>query len=259
MRYKYMTGYEEQEIQEIVDAIDDLLAARGDLPATTGRPPVLDLFDQVVVTLILARQNVTQELVAGWFGLSQPRVSQIVSVVEPLIAAALEGVELTLEEAADKRTLVVDGTYVPTGNRKATGRANYSGKRHCQCLSVQVACDTNGRLLAVSDPVPGARHDAAAIGLCGWADTLAGADWIADGAYSAAGAITPIKRKPGLGLCDSQKQFNHDLSGIRYVVERCIAHLKNWKILKTGWRRQLKKLPAMIRLITKLELYRLAH
>lgn len=258
MRYQYMTGYGEKKIEVLVEAIDDILAERGQLPPTTGRPAVLDLFDQVVMTLILARHNATQELVGGWFGLSQPRVSQIKSFIEPLIDEALDGIELAIGEAADRRTLVVDGTYVPTGNRRQAGKANYSGKRHCQCLSVQVACDTNGRLLAVSEPVAGARHDAAALGLCGWAGALEDANWIADTAYIAAGAITPARRKPGIGLCDWQKQFNHTLSGIRYVVERCIAHLKNWKILKTGYRRQLKKLPDTIRLVTKLELYRLA-
>jgi hypothetical protein len=254
-----MTGLDEQAIQDLVDVIDDILTASGQLPAATGRPSVLDLFDQVVMTVTLMRHNITQELIGGWFGVSQPRVSQIKSWIEPLIDQALNDVELSLAEATHKRVVVVDGTYVPTGNRKATGKTNYSGKRHCQCLSVQVACDLNGRLLAMSDPVPGRRHDQAALSLCGWDDTLADADWIADSAYIATNAVTPVKRAPGIELCAWQRQFNHALSKIRCVVERCIAHLKNWKILKTGYRRQLKKLPDTIRLATKLELYRLAR
>ncbi|QOD07867.1 transposase family protein [Rathayibacter toxicus] len=47
------------------------------------------------------------------------------------------------------------------------GRDNYSGKRHRQGLHVQIASDLNGILLCVSDPIPAARHDRAAITLCG--------------------------------------------------------------------------------------------
>ncbi|PPI48050.1 hypothetical protein [Rathayibacter tritici] len=47
------------------------------------------------------------------------------------------------------------------------------------------------------------------------------------------------------------------MSSIRSAVERCIAHWKNWKILKTGYRGRLTELPNLIRTVTRLELYRL--
>jgi len=253
-----MTGLGERKLEELVEMIHDVLAEQQKLPSGKGRPPVLDLAGQVIVTLVLLRRNATEQELGEWVGLSQQRVSDIKTSTEALIAQALEGIGLSLEELTAGRTLVVDGTYVPTGNRKATGKGNYSGKRHRQCVNIQVACNLSGRLLAVSAPVAGARHDAAALKLCGWADTLAQANWVADSAYSAAGAITPVKRLPRCQLADSQKLFNHDISHIRAVVERCNAHLKNWKILATGYRRKLKNLPAVITLVTKLELYRLA-
>lgn len=89
-------------------------------------------------------------------------------------------------------------TPIPTGNRPAAGRqvekANYSGKHHAQCLSVQVAANTDATLVQSSDPVPCSRHDNAALRLCGWDQVLAGADWIADTAYTAHGALTLIKK-----------------------------------------------------------------
>jgi hypothetical protein len=39
-------------------------------------------------------------------------------------------------------------------------------------------------------------------------------------------------------------------------VERAIAHLKNWKILATGYRGRLAELSDIIRTITALEFYR---
>jgi transposase len=259
MPTQYNTGLDEDDFDFLVEAVHEILA-REEQPMerkTVGRPHALDLPEQVHLTLLLLRTNITQQLAADIFGVSQPTVSLVKSRVEPLIAHALADVGVPLAEAARGRTLVVDGTHIPTGNRKATGRTNYSGKRHRQCLSVQVACDLTGTLLATSDPVPGARHDAAAIELTGWADTLAAANWIADSAYSATNAITPIRRRPGSELHETERAFNKQLSQLRYVVERCISHLKNWKILATGYRRRLRQLPSIIALVTKLELYRL--
>lgn len=39
--------------------------------------------------------------------------------------------------------------------------------------------------------------------------------------------------------------------------EHAIGHLKNWKMLAKGYRGRLADLPGIIRVITKLELYRL--
>ncbi len=133
---------------------------------------------------------------------------------------------------------------------------NYSGKRKCQCLSVQVACDQDGTLLAASAPVAGARHDMAALELCGWKTALAEREWIADTGYVSTNAVTLIKKKQSGVRSEEDKTINHAISSIRAAVERCIAHWKNWKILKNGYRRQLKKLPALIHSVTRLELYR---
>jgi hypothetical protein len=259
MCIEYITGLEPEDFTDLVNQIDDILTEQGHdpKPKPTGRPPALDLPCQVALTLMLLRTNITQELAGLFFGIAQPTVSQIKSRIEPLIDQALTCIGVSLGEAAAARTLVVDGTYVPTGNRKTTGRTNYSGKRHCQCLSIQVACDLDGNLMATTTPLPGARNDAAAIDLTGWKDTLTHGSWIADSAYCATNAITPIRRRPGLDLHQSEKDFNHQVSALRWVVERCISHLKNWKILATGYRRRLRQLPFVIALVTKLELYRL--
>ena len=76
------------------------------------------------------------------------------------------------------------------------GAANYSGKRKVQCLNVQVAATDRGDLVAVSDPFPGARHDAGVIRECSWGDLLASTDacWVADSAYT---ATTTVKKTPG--------------------------------------------------------------
>jgi hypothetical protein len=258
MRIKCITGLDDHDFYELVNRIETILVDRGETPGPkrTGRPPLLNLADKIALTLALLRTNITQQTAAAMFALSQPTVSVVKSEIEPLIDQALMFTGISLGEAAATRPLVVDGTYVPTGNRHHSGRTNYSGKRHCQCLSIQVACDLDGGLIATSMPVPGARHDAAAIELTRWQQTLPNANWIADSAYQATTAITPPRKPPGAELPKATKQFNKQIASIRCVVERCIPHLKNWRIISHGYRRQLKRLPFTIALITKLELYR---
>jgi hypothetical protein len=254
MRYQCTTGLDSGQLNELISRIRQVEESR---PCGNGRPMLLDLHDQVVMVLMMLRQNPNQMTVADIFGVSQPTVSRIWRRILPLIEEVTGMHGVALDEAATGRAVLVDGTYVPTGNRASTGRSNYSGKRHCQCLSVQVAADLAGVLLAVSDPVPGARHDAAAIGLTGWDQLLLDANWLADSAYSATTAITPLRKPPGRDLTKAQQIFNHDISSLRCAVERCIAHLKNWKILATGYRGRLAELPAIIQITTRLELYRL--
>jgi hypothetical protein len=259
MDLEYTSGLDDAQFEDLLDAVEEIMAQKG---APTGSPPSgrrwkLSLPDRLRLTLAMLRHNITQELAAAWFGVSQPTVSKIKSAMEPVISQALAFTGITIGQAAATRPLIVDGTYVPTQNRKQTGRSNYSGKRHCQCLSAQVACDLEGSLIDVSLSVHGARHDAAAVELTGWTDILADATWLADSAYSATNAITPVKRKPGQELSESDKQFNKQVSGLRCVVERRVSHLKNWRILSRGHRRQLKQLPFTIALVVKLERYRL--
>ncbi|WP_137813614.1 transposase family protein, partial [Gandjariella thermophila] len=58
-------------------------------------------------------------------------------------------------------------------------------------------------------------------------------------------------------LSIGDKANNRVISSLRSAVERCIAHVKNWKILATGFRGHLAELPNVIRIVTALEFYRL--
>ena len=258
MRYQSTTGLAHDDILELVERIYQILVGRG----ISLDWHALGLFRQVVVTLVLLRQNISQTAAGDLIGVSQPTVSRIYRRIVPLLCQVLVFTGISLAEAVSQdHLLLVDGTYIPTGNRPASGqeKANYSGKHRCQCLSVQVACTSRGDLIAVSDPVAGARHDSAALELVGWADILEHAEgqWIADSAYIATTAITPIKKRVGIERLDWEKQFNQQIASLRAPVEHAIAHLKNWKILATGYRGRLNELPLVISIVTRLELFRL--
>lgn len=258
MLYQSTTGLPHGDILEIAARIREVLISSGRML----RRHVVGLYKQVIITLILLRQNATQALVADLFMISQPTVSRIYRRMIPLLGKVLQFTGISLAEAVrQEHLLLIDGTYIPTGNRPASGRerANYSGKHHVQCLSVQVACTHDGQLVAVSDPVPGSRHDAKAIDLCGWKEILdhEKVNWFADAAYIATTAITPIKKVRARKRLEWEREFNRTVAGFRAPVEHAIAHLKNWKVLAKGYRGRLDELPEVIAVVTKLELFRL--
>lgn len=256
MRYHSTTGLTNEQITELVARVAQIVLPRE--RGEGGRPPALGLYRQVVMTLTLLRQNMAQTVVGDMFGISQPTVSRIYRRILPL----LEQVTCLhspgeLAELAAGRIMLIDGTDVPTRRFSAGITENYSGKRHRHGLSVQVAATLDGTLLAVSDPVPGRRHDRWAITETGWETNLDDHCWIADPAYIGTAAITPARRPPGGELTEDRRETNAHVSALRSAVERAIAHLKNWKILATGYRARLAELPNVIRIVTRLEFYRL--
>lgn len=254
MRYHSTTGLDREQITELVARVAQVVGPR----PTTGRPPELGLYRQVVMVLMLLRQNMTQYVAADVHGISQPSVSRIyrrlLPIIEQVTCLHTPG-ELT--DLAQGRIVLVDGTDVPTRRFAPALTENYSGKRHRHGLSIQVAATLDGTLLAVSDPAPGRRHDRWAIAQTGWESELEGQCWIADPAYLGTAAITPTKRPRGTELSENRREVNAHISSIRSAVERAIAHLKNWKILATGYRGRLTELPNIIRIVTRLEFYRL--
>jgi DDE superfamily endonuclease/Helix-turn-helix of DDE superfamily endonuclease len=221
MRLESTTGLPLDLLEELVCRIE---AESGNsqqvVDANGGRPRQLSVREKVIVGLILLRHNTHQSLVGAFFGVSQPTISRAWTWVKPLISEILEAREMSLDEAVRGRTVLIDGTDVPTGNR-VEGQGNYSGKRKRQGLNIQIASDLSGRLLSVSAPVPGSRHDRAAISLTGWEAVLDSSEsgWIADLGYLGTTAMTPIKKLKHCPLNCDDKNLNRQISGMRSAVE----------------------------------------
>jgi hypothetical protein len=252
LRYKSTTGLDADQIEELVARIWQIVHSNKE----QAWPPIVGLYRAVVLTLVYVRQNLNQAAVGDLFGVSQATVSRVYRAILPLIGQALCLHIPDLKEAIRGRLVLVDGTDVPTGNR-AGHEDNYSGKRRRSGLNIQIAADTEGDLLGISVPLPGSMHDRKAFAESGWEDLLADTPVIGDPAYQGTHAITPRKKPKGGELSASDKANNKVISSLRSAVERCIAHLKNWKMLATGYRGRLSELPNIIRIVTALEFYRL--
>ena len=62
---------------------------------------------------------------------------------------------------------------------------------------------------------------------------------LADKGYIGLGLLTPTKRKRGVRMRAAVRENKWQVNRLRSVVERIIAQIKTWRVLRTGFRRSL--------------------
>lgn len=155
------------------------------------------------------------------------------SPVGPLCGRA-PGLLRVLREAGPGYVLL--GGTLAECDRVGDSRADFSQKHRRHGVNVQVVADPTGKLLWISPALPGRTHDLTAarthriIRIC----ERQGIPVLADRAYIGAGpwVTTPIRRLPGQDLTTTRQTINRALSAARAPVERSIARLKSWQILR---------------------------
>jgi DDE superfamily endonuclease/Helix-turn-helix of DDE superfamily endonuclease len=249
----HTTGFRDDQITDLCVLVHEATGLR----ESRTWPPILGLRKSVVVTLAYLRRNRVQAEIAESFGVSQPTISRAVGALTPVLGRVLAEYVPVAEDVDPRTQHIVDGTLLPCWSW-ASHPELYSGKHKTTGLNVQVVCDLNGRLVWVSDPVDGRRHDSAALAISGMLQGVDTANWMGDKGYVGAGMITPIKKPAHRKLLDWEKEFNRDVNRIRYLIERTIAQFKTWRILHTDYRRPLATFSETITTIIALHFYKLA-
>ncbi len=139
-----------------------------DKPGRTW-PPSLGLFKSIIVTLTYLRRNRVQAELAETFGVSHPTISRAVIKRTPVVAKVLTEQVPVAEDLDMRQQYITDGSLLPCWSWAGHPEL-YSGKNQTTGLNVHVACDLSGRLVCVSDPVDGCRHDIAALRIPGVLD-----------------------------------------------------------------------------------------
>jgi hypothetical protein len=85
LRYKAITGLTDGQLAELTVRVHE---AAG-LMTSAGRPYALGLFRSVALVVTLMRKNVTHDVAAAFFGVSQPTVSRRWDLLRPLIGQVL--------------------------------------------------------------------------------------------------------------------------------------------------------------------------
>ena len=206
----------------------------------------LDAGQQALLTVAHLRKGETYTDLACGFAIGTSTVYRYLREALKLLAAMAPTLAQAIEVARGKAFVILDGTLLRIDRIGMTGgrdRPYYSGKHKVHGLNVQVLADPAGRLIWVSPPLPGARHDMGAArehGIIG-ALNAAGISTIADTAYQGGGPAVRVPQRrrrldPDTGryrrLSCSQKQVNTAHARQRGPGERANAELKNWKILR---------------------------
>jgi DDE superfamily endonuclease/Helix-turn-helix of DDE superfamily endonuclease len=256
-RSQRMTGLS----QEQVDWLYEQVAAMVTWDAPLGRPRMLPLYTALVMVLFSLRHNLAEDACGELFGISTATVWRYQEELEPVIDQVLSALAEQIHCQAQREGALVDGFVAPVGDREDADDL-YSGKKHLNGQNVRVVANLDGRVVDVGDPCPGAMHDSRAFTQSGIAERWAGhyapggPGMTGDKGYPGIGMITPDRKPPGGQLSAGQKAYNTSVNDIRAAVERAIAHLRSWKILKTGYRRIMRDFPDMLRTVTMLGIYR---
>jgi hypothetical protein len=223
-----------------------------------GRPRALSLGQAVKVTAMYYKNNVTEDVLGELHGVSQATISRVINRIEPVIAALLDGYVPDPQDIPNGLVVLVDGTLAPCWSW-ADAPELFSGKHKTTGHNHQVGASLTGRLLFLTDPLPGKTHDARAFREAKLDDALDTANSIADKGYLGSGMLTPFRKPPGGELLGWQKEFNATVNSLRAVVEQVIANVKTWRILHTDYRRPRTTYASAFRAVRGLTFFRMAY
>jgi hypothetical protein len=182
------------------------------------------------------KNNVTEEFLAELFNVSQPTISRKINQIEPIIGEVLTEYVPEPEDIPDSIVVLVDGTLTPCWSW-ADAPELRSGKHKTTGHNHQVGGSLNGRLLFITDPLPGKTHDTRAFRENGLDKHLDLTNGFGDKGYIGTGLLTPFRKPPGGEILPWQKEFNATINSLRAAIERVIANVKTWRILHTDYRR----------------------
>jgi hypothetical protein len=189
---------------------------------------------QALLVLAHLRSGHTYAQLAAGFGVGITTAYQYIAEAVEVLAAHAPTLAEAVQTASTKAFVMLDGTLLPI-DRVPADQPFYSGKHKKHGMNMQVITDPAGRLLWASPALPGAVHDIKAPRTHGIIDALAQAQiecW-ADKGYRGAGGTV---RVPYWGrwetLSAGQQAANRSHAKIRALVERAMATLKTWRLLR---------------------------
>jgi DDE superfamily endonuclease/Helix-turn-helix of DDE superfamily endonuclease len=237
-----MSGLASEQIDELEERVAELLEEPWN--KEFGRPRELTLHEALIVACGYARNNITEEIWAEIFGVAQSTVSRYIAFLTPLIDQATAEFRPTAEDAAEAvqgAIALVDGTLWPCWSWAGV-RELWAGKYKTTGHGSLIITNLHGRIIFVSDPVPGNAHDMAKLkGLeCESILKIAGGVFGDKGFIGTDYITTPVRKPKGRELYIREHDYNNQVSSFRAPVERAVAQLKTWRILFTDYRRPLE-------------------
>lgn len=250
--FKTLCGLTPQQFKDLVTRLEPLWSeaerkrkSRPDRKRKIGGgdKPKLSVGELLFMLLMYYRTYAGQDFIGMVVGLDTSNVGRWRERLEPVLAQIFripkKKIDLTEDELWE---LIVDATEQETQRRKGT---RYSGKKHQQAIKTQIHVNRNGIIRAVSDSMPGNRHDKH---LYDESKTYVRSRGRpvrvkkhGDLGYLGTECDLPIKKPKSRPLMMHEKYSNAQQATKRIPVEHAIAHLKQWRILADRYRNNPKR------------------
>ena len=244
--------------------------------------------DKLLAVLVFYRFYLTDELLGWLVGLDASNVCRLQQRLEPLIEQAADpslglslrrrlppGVkkigtwEQLLEVCPEFADVVTDATEQPRQRPpRRTQRRWYSGKRKRHTVKTQLSVSRrSGRILHVSDAVPGRVHDYALFKRTRLAERLPPQAHLAldrgyDGAatdYATPTITLPVKRRRNHRvLTRAERGANRHQARRRIIVEHVLSRVKKYQVLAQVYRHRISDYTRRFRNVAALVNFRLA-
>lgn len=216
-----------------------------------GRKRRLSPSQEVFLSLLYLRHNVSHEVVGSLFGVSadtsENTFHEVIQVLQQVCPSRRWDAEKRWQkrqptwQPTDQDCLLIDSfeTPIQRPSQDARQRRMYSGKKQRHTLKSQVVADAKGEILELDTGHRGPKADIRIYEESGVEDRYPDADKIADKAYQSSDhqkLHTPHKKPKGGALTQDQREENRRLSQARIHVEHGIRRIKAWRILREDYR-----------------------
>lgn len=223
-----------------------------------GRTRRLKPYQEVLLTLLYLRHNVSQTVVGELFGVSADTSENTFHEVIQVLKQVCPSNRFEAEKKWKKSTpswqpdeldrVLIDSFETPIARPSVADRQKraYSGKKKAHTTKTQTATDKRGEILDID---PGHRGPKADIRIYEESEVHARyphADKIGDKAYQSQDhpeLITPQKKPKGGELTPEQREENRKIAQQRIYVEHGIRRIKAFRILRQDYRLALGLFP----------------
>ena len=216
-----------------------------------GRKRRLSPYQEVLMTLLYLRHNVSHEVVGGMFGVSadtsENTFHEVVGVLREVCPSSRWDAEKKWNKSQpswkpeEVDRLLIDSFETPIRrpSEDARQRRTYSGKKKRHTLKSQVVTDAKGEILEIDAGHRGPKADIRIYESSGVEARYPDAEKTADKAYQSSDhptLHTPHKKPKGGELTPEQREENRRLAQVRIYVEHGIRRIKGWRILREDYR-----------------------
>ena len=216
-----------------------------------GRIRRLAPYQEVLLTLVYLRHNMSQAVVGELFGVSADTAEntfhEVILVLQEVCPSSRWDAEKHWQKGqpswqpTEKDRLLIDSFETPIRrpSDETRQRRTYSGKKKRHTLKTQVVTDAKGEILEIDPGHRGPKADLRIYEESGVDQRYPDAEKTADKGYQSAvhpTLHTPHKKPKGGELTPEQRDENRRLAQQRIYVEHGIRRIKGWRILRDEYR-----------------------